>query len=279
MPDIRKHLDVLANEWSGCTKCELGVRRQEVGGAFVFGEGVRGGIMLVGEGPGINEEKEGRPFVGKSGRLIRFIMERAGIGGYYLTNTVACRSCSQAFDSIGRPLVWKDRRTGQDVPRINDEPPTPAQVEACKPRLLEQIYLVDPVLIIALGGGAAAALTGRSVTITKDRGRFIEVEVPGVLQLPVLTEKKKQWVRKVGGQIVAPVENNYVKYLMMLTIHPSYALRFVKDTRQKNIFASFITDLQSAINTYYRYVYELTKQPQVQIEFNTDEVEEYASSL
>lgn len=279
MPDARKHLDVLANEWSGCTRCDLGVRRAEVNGAFVFGEGSRGGLMLIGEGPGAHEEQEGRPFIGKSGMLIRHILDIAGVADHYITNTVACRSCAPAFDSIGRPLVFKDRRTGQDVSRINDEPPKPAQVEACKPRLLEQIYIVDPILIVTLGGGAAAALTGKSVTITRDRGTFQEVEIPGAWQLPILTDKKKQWVRKVGGQIVAPVRQSTVRYLTFLTIHPAYALRYVRDKRHGNVFTAFVLDMQTAINTYNRYIRQLIGMESTDVLLNPEEIEEYAADL
>jgi uracil-DNA glycosylase len=232
--------------------------------------------MLVGEGPGITEEQSGRPFIGKSGELLRQILHMLGMRDYYLANTVACRSCSEAVDSLGRTIMTRDGR-----PRIQDEPPTPLQVETCRPRLMEQIYIVDPVLIIALGGGAAEAMTGKSVTITKQHGSFKEIEVPGVWRLPVLTEKKKQWVRKVKNEVVAPTEQNQVRYLMMMTVHPAYALRFVKDKREKNIFVEFVLDMKKAVSTYNRIVHELVGNEIHPIEARIDinEVEEFANGL
>jgi uracil-DNA glycosylase len=275
MPDARKPLQVLAQEWSGCTSCELGVRRLDTGGSFVFGEGVLGGMMLIGEGPGSHEEKEGRPFIGKSGKLLRRILEMLGVNDYYITNTVACRSCAEAFDSIGRPIM--NSRT--NTPRIQDEPPTPVQVTACKPRLHEQVYIVDPLLIIACGGGAASALTGKAVSITRDHGVFQEIELPGRWRLPVLTEKKKVWVRKVHGEIIAPTSVNMVRYLMMQVVHPAYALRFVKDRRQKNIFVDFVRDMQKGVKTYNRIVEEYGAPPVTQSDLSIEEIEDYAHNL
>lgn len=280
MPDIRRSLDVLADAWSLCQGCELGVRRHEVGGSFVFGEGTRGGIMLVGEGPGLPEEKEGRPFIGKSGMLLRHMLEHAGLTDYYMTNTVACRSCSPAFDSIGRQLMFKDWKSGLQVPRINDEPPTPKQMATCSPRLFEQIYMVDPVLLISLGPAAANALTGRHISLTKEHGTIREVEVPGAWKLPVLTEKKKQWYRKVSGQMIAPVVDNMVRYNVLMTFHPAFALRYVEDRRDRTLFMSFVLDIQTAINTYRRYIHELTDtQKSDDIVLDVAEIESYANEL
>jgi uracil-DNA glycosylase len=272
--DARKPLHVLQNEWMPCRRCSLGIRRHEVNGAFVFGEGALGGMMLIGEGPGINEEQDGRPFIGKSGQLLRHILETLGMNDYYLANTVACRSCAPAVDSLGRILMGRNNQ-----PRMNDEPPLPVQVEACKPRLMEQIYIVDPLLIVALGAGAATALAGKPVTITKQHGMFQEIEVPGVWQMPVLTDKKKVWVRKVKGEIIAPTEQHRVRYLMMTTVHPAYALRFVKDKRQKNIFVEFVLDLKKAALTYNRIVQEVLGSVPPAADVSVEEVEEYANGL
>lgn len=274
MPDARKSLDVLANEWSACRRCDLGKRRHLVNGSFVFGHGVSGGMLFIGEGPGITEEKEGMPFVGKSGRFLRQMLFRLNMNDYYTTNVVACRSCAEVYDSTGTPIL--DR---QGNVRISDETPTPVQVEACRDRLLEQIYIIDPVLIVTLGASAASALLQKPITILKERGTFKEIEIPGVWKKPVLTEKKQQWVRKVKGQLVAPTEQNTVRYLMMPTIHPSFALRYVKDTREKNVFTLFRKDIQAAVHTYNRYIYELTGQYVEDVDLNDEELEDYAESL
>lgn len=250
------------------------MRRQEVNGHFVFGDGALGGLMLVGEGPGTHEEQDGRPFIGKSGQLLRGILEMLGMRDYYLANTVACRSCAEAVDSIGRKIIGRDGRV-----RIQDEPPTPLQVEQCKPRLMEQIYIVDPLMIVSLGGGAAQALTGKPVTITKEHGQFREIEIPGAWSMPVLTDKKKAWVRKVKGEYIAPTEQSTIRYLMMMAVHPAYALRFVKDKRQKNIFIEFVLDMKKAVTTYNRYAHEMLGSEMHQVEMNLDAAEELANGL
>ena len=78
MDEVRR-LNVLRDAWQDCVRCELGKRRSDVNGHFVFGEGVTRSILFVGEGPGKNEEREGRPFVGRSGKILRGVMEKLGI--------------------------------------------------------------------------------------------------------------------------------------------------------------------------------------------------------
>jgi len=179
--DYRRPLHVLKEEWETCTKCDLGTRREEEQGEFVFGEGVGSrGIMFIGEGPGEKEEYEGRPFVGPSGKILRNAIEALGIANYYVSNVVACRSCAQGFSSEGQPLFKTNRLTGHQEPWIKDQPPTIPQAQACLPRLLEEIYLVDPHIIVTLGSEASKALLGSAFSsITKDRGPPKEIQVPG----------------------------------------------------------------------------------------------------
>ena len=134
-PDYHKSLLVLKNDWQDCTACELGQQREAKGGAFVFGEGFTRGIMFIGEGPGKDEEAEGRPFIGKSGKILRHIIARLNIERYYITNIVSCRSCGLAYDTEGNPKYRRDYATKQMVPWIQDQPPTPSQMATCMPRL------------------------------------------------------------------------------------------------------------------------------------------------
>ncbi len=256
-PDARKSLEVLREEWSECTRCELGVRRQDVDGEFVFGEGRRRGIMFIGEGPGRVEEMEGRPFVGPSGKILRRAIDALAIADYYITNCVTCRSCGPAFNSEGQPIMRKDRRTGIESPLIKDEAPTPLQIRACLPRLHEQIYLVDPILIVALGGEAASTLRGRPVQITRDRGTTASVTIPGSWNVPVLTEKRHVWARKIHGEMVLPTTQNSIEYLMLMTLHPAYVLRLHGDRRMGNALEMFIEDIKKAVNIYNRYMLEV----------------------
>jgi len=247
--DARKPLRQLNDEWSSCTKCDLGQRRLDVGGAFVRGEGAERGIMLIGEGPGKDEERQGRPFIGRSGQLLRKMLGKLNITeDCYITNIVACRSCFLELDEAGDPRYTTVR--GAKTPRYRDKPPTPAQIEACLPRLYEEIYLVDPLVIVLLGGPAASALLQRSVTITKEQGKTEHLEVPGVGRLPVYTDKRRDWVRKVKGQYVAPTRRNIVRYMSVPAVHPAYASRLLGDRSPSGPVTQLFLRLTEAAKTF-----------------------------
>jgi uracil-DNA glycosylase len=251
-PDARKTLAQLRKEWEGCTKCELGQRRQATSGSFVFGEGRTRGIMLIGEGPGRTEEQEGRPFIGKSGEILRRLLTHWKISDVYLTNLVTCRSCSPVLDADGLPRIGRNK-----MPMFRDEAPLPTHMEACRQRLIEEIYLVDPVVIVSLGGKAAEALLQKPVTITRDRGQEKHIEIPGASWRATFTEKRGAWLRKVGGQLVAPVEENTVTYLLIPTLHPAYVLREIHNDQPENPFRQFASDIKKAVKIYERYMLEV----------------------
>lgn len=251
-PDARKPLPVLAEEWDGCTRCALGERREVVRGCVVFGEGQTGGVMFVGEGPGFNEEYEGRPFIGASGLFLRKIIQSMLLEEYYITNAVCCRSAEPRTDGNGDPML--DRN---DNPLYVDKPPVKPHIEACRPRLMEEIYLVDPVIIVGLGGTACEALTGHGFSIMKERGTPLEIFVPGAGEHPVVTEKKKVWARRQGGQLVLPTEQNRVSYTMVPTLHPAAVLRSVADMSEGNPFQRFVQDIRLAIDVYNQYMAEV----------------------
>jgi uracil-DNA glycosylase len=263
-PDARKTLDVLRGEWESCTKCPLGVQRDAYGGSFVFGEGRRRGIMIIGEGPGVEEDREGRPFIGKSGELLRRILEGFSFQDYYLTNLVTCRSCEHKLDENNQPMFRNQRgRKGPQVPWLIDTPPKPSEWGQCIARLYEEIYLVDPVLIVSVGGTAAEALMGKPVTITKIHGTPVEISVPGAGYDAVLTEKKKEWYHKVRGEVVAPVRQSEVKYLLVPTLHPAYVLRKLADKDPVNSpFRLLAEDIRRAIKIYEEYIRIVFQAPQ-----------------
>lgn len=253
MLDSRKKLAVLKAEWQGCTKCELGQRRQTYEGQFVFGEGVRRGIMFIGEGPGEKEELFGRPFVGPSGQLLRHILQKLKVTDHYITNLVTCRSCAQAKTSEGEP-IFINKRKGPPVPRWQDEPPIPANWKACMPRLHEEIYLVDPRVIVTLGGTAAEALLGKKVAITQKRGEPERLTIPGASFAPVFTEKRHAWMRKHEGRWIAPTVTNDVHYYCLPTIHPAYVLRKLGDLHpDESPFKKLVEDIQFAVKVYAEF--------------------------
>lgn len=213
--------------------------------------------MFIGEGPGTAEEMQGAPFVGLSGKLLRQVIERLGLTNYFIANCVACRSCAQAYNSEGQPIMRKNRATGSMEPLIKDQAPNPQQIAACLPRLHELIYLVDPIIIVALGGEAAKTLRGKAISITSERGQTEAISIPGAWNIPVLTEKRKVWLRKVKGEMVMPTTQNSVRYLMLPTIHPAYVLRYAGDKRPGNPTQRFVEDIKKAVAVYDRYMLEV----------------------
>jgi uracil-DNA glycosylase len=253
-PDARKSLATLREDWSSCIKCDLGVERIRRDGKFVFGRGFNHSVMFIGEGPGVDEEQHGEPFIGRSGQLLRRVIDTLGLTDFYITNIVCCRSCAIATQADGSPQMRMDYRTKISYPVFRDEPPTPPQKSACRPRLLEEIYLVDPIVIVGLGGPACEALLGRSITITRDHGEIAQIAIPGASYRPVLTEKKQQWLRKVGKEWQNPVEQNEVYYYFVPTLHPAYVARQLSDKGPGNPFQRFVGDIRKAVQTYNSYL-------------------------
>jgi DNA polymerase len=129
-----------------CTACVLAKTRQNV----VFGAGDRGArLVFVGEGPGADEDAKGEPFVGKAGQLLNKIIAAMGLKReeVYICNVVKCRP--------------PENRT-----------PLPDEVMKCHPFLVEQIELVGPKAIVALGSPAAKTLLNTTQGIMSLRGRW-----------------------------------------------------------------------------------------------------------
>ncbi len=145
-------------EAAGCRACPL----WKTGTQTVFGEGpARARVMLVGEQPGDQEDKAGRPFVGPAGRLLDEALEAAGIdrSEAYVTNAV-------------KHFKWEARGTR----RIHAKPSW-SEVGACRPWLDAELEIVRPQVLVCLGATAAQALLGRSFRVTKERGTWVESEL------------------------------------------------------------------------------------------------------
>ncbi len=124
----------------------------------VFGEGpVRAKVVFVGEQPGDMEDRDGQPFVGPAGALLRKTMEQAGIkpGSAYITNAV------KHFKFIERGKK-----------RIHQKPKA-IEIQACEPWLETELRKVHPKIVVALGATAAQALLGRTFRLTKHRGEIL----------------------------------------------------------------------------------------------------------
>lgn len=163
-----------------CRACEISSRRIKP----VFGEGPHPcKLMLIGEAPGAEEDQQGRPFVGVSGRLLDRILEAAGLDrqkDLFLCNTLKCR------------------------PPLNATPEK-AETLACKPFLSRQIQLVDPDIIVAMGKPAASWFFPDLRALTPYRGKVHELMIEGRMRKVIVTyhpsyllrsplEKRKAWL-------------------------------------------------------------------------------------
>jgi DNA polymerase len=252
-----RNLQTLRDEWVGCRKCDLGVYRQEMDGEFVFGEGYTRGIMFIGEGPTKEDDRSGTPFSGKTGNIIRTVAKKLGIPAYF-TNLVSCRSCTQAHTSEGQPIFYANRRTGVQEPKINDVPPVQTQIEACLPRLYEEIYLVDPHIIVAMGEVTCNALaTGGVIKLPRDQGKQrLEISIPGKAYTPVLTEKKHVWERKVHGVLSLPTALNTIQYKMIPTVNMQWLASHWRDRSPGSAIEMFVKDMRLVRDIYNRRAYE-----------------------
>jgi uracil-DNA glycosylase family protein len=149
----------LREAMQACRNCDLYRNATQA----VPGEGVaRASIMLVGEQPGDQEDREGHPFIGPAGKLLDRALEQAGIdrGEVFVTNAV-------------KHFKWEPRGKR----RIHKKP-TVREVAACADWLHSEIRLVRPRTIVCLGATAAQALLGPKVKVTEARGTFVESELP-----------------------------------------------------------------------------------------------------
>jgi DNA polymerase len=139
-------LEALGRSLDGCSRCPLAGKRKTI----VFGEGhPRAPILFIGEAPGAEEDRSGRPFVGQAGQLLDAMIFALGLERrqVYITNVVKCRPPS-------------------------NRDPEETEMAACSAVLDCQIDLIQPQVIVALGRVAARRLTGTSKSMTAMRGRW-----------------------------------------------------------------------------------------------------------
>jgi uracil-DNA glycosylase family protein len=168
---------------AGCRGCDLWVDATQT----VFGEGAEHAVaMFVGEQPGDQEDRAGRPFVGPAGRMLDEALASAGIDRrlVYVTNAV------KHFKFVRQELIKR---------RLHKKP-NAAQVRACNPWLREEIRLVQPKVVIAMGSTAAQALLGSAFRVTQHRGEVV----------------RSEW----AGPVIA-------------TVHPSSVLRAPSEVREE----------------------------------------------
>ena len=164
-----------------CRKCAIGLQRRN----NVYGEGDPcARLMVVGEGPGETEDALGRPFVGRAGQLLDRMLAAIGLprADVYICNTVKCRATLP----------------GPNGPR--NRAPDAAEMANCRGYLDEQIEIVSPEAILALGAPAAKSFLGPDFAITRMRGRWYA----GPRDIPLMVTFHPAYIlRQTGGQMDA----------------------------------------------------------------------------
>ncbi len=185
--------ETLKNECMNCKKCKLCETRTNV----VFGYGnANAEVMFVGEGPGEQEDLQGKPFVGRSGKLLDSMLGEVGLSrekNIYIGNIVKCRP-----------------------PKNRD--PLPEEQECCINWLRNQVAILKPKIIVAVGRISAMKIIDPNIKITKDHGKFYK--------------KKKTW--------------------MMPTIHPAAILR---NPNQKPLVEEDFKNLKNKILEICNHTY------------------------
>jgi uracil-DNA glycosylase len=199
-------IDGLRAAAAGCRGCEL----WEPATQTVFSKGAATArVVLVGEQPGDQEDKQGAPFVGPAGQLLNKALAEAGVdpGISYVTNAVK---------------HFRFTRTGQ---RRLHQTPEARHIEACKPWLVAELSVLDPEIVVALGATAGRALVGPSFRVTKQRGQLIP------------------WPDATVGRGAAAYEAGIGRRCAWLvpTVHPSSVLR--ADDRDA-AYAALVADLR-----------------------------------
>jgi DNA polymerase len=192
-------LDALKAATMACRECPIG----EFATQSVIGEGrLKPKLMLVGEQPGDQEDLQGHPFVGPAGKLLARALEAADIprSQVFVSNAVK----HFKFELRGKRRIHKS--------------PTQREIAACHHWLDDEIALVKPAALVALGASAARSLLGRAVPVTAERGR---------------------WLPRPDGLQV------------LVTLHPSALLRVDSEDREA-AFEAFVADLRQAQRLFRR---------------------------
>ena len=174
-----------------CTKCpNLACSRTQT----VFGVGSPDAeLMFIGEAPGVDEDRQGEPFVGRAGQLLTRIIETMGLRReeVYIANILKCRP-DTAPGSFG------------------NRPPTPLEMQTCRPYLVEQIEIIQPKVLVALGAVAVEGLLGTRRTMRELRGKW----------------------------------HSYNGIPLMITYHPAYLLRNQAPSEKRKVWEDMLQVLE-----------------------------------
>lgn len=150
---ITEQIEDLKQQCLQCTLCGLSETRRNV----VFGEGnPESPLVIIGEGPGQNEDATGRPFVGRAGALLDECLAACKISRkhVFICNVLKCRAC-----------ITENGRT-------RNRPPAPDEITTCTPWLEKQIAIMQPLVILSLGAPSAKFIIKKDFKMTRERGVF-----------------------------------------------------------------------------------------------------------
>jgi len=190
-PDKAQILASVRERVGDCTKCgHLASSRTQT----VFGVGNPDAeIMFIGEAPGADEDRQGEPFVGRAGQLLTKIIKAMGFArdDVYIANILKCRP---------------DMPAGS----FGNRAPTPAEMQTCRPYLIEQIDIIQPKVLVALGAVAVEGLLGTRGTMRELRGRW----------------------------------HSYNGTPLMITYHPAYLLRNQSPSEKRKVWEDMLQVLE-----------------------------------
>ena len=176
---------------AACTKCaHLACSRTQT----VFGVGnPDADLMFIGEAPGADEDQQGEPFVGRAGQLLTRILKAMNFAreDVYIANILKCRP---------------DMPAGS----FGNRPPTPTEMQTCRPYLVEQIDIIQPSVLVALGAVAVEGLLGTRTTMRELRGRW----------------------------------HTYNSIPLMITYHPAYLLRNQAPSEKRKVWEDMLQVLE-----------------------------------
>jgi uracil-DNA glycosylase family 4 len=191
---------------SACTKCgHLACSRTQT----VFGVGnPDADLMFIGEAPGADEDQQGEPFVGRAGQLLTRILKAMNFAreDVYIANILKCRP---------------DMPAGS----FGNRPPTPTEMQTCRPYLMEQIDIIQPSVLVALGAVAVQGLLGTRATMRELRGRWhiynsiplmITYHPAYLLRNQAPSEKRKVWedMLQVLERLERPISERQRNYFL-----------------------------------------------------------------
>jgi uracil-DNA glycosylase len=176
---------------AACTKCaHLACSRTQT----VFGVGnPDADLMFIGEAPGADEDQQGEPFVGRAGQLLTRILKAMNFAreDVYIANILKCRP-------------------DMPVGSFGNRPPTPTEMQTCRPYLVEQIDIIQPSVLVALGAVAVEGLLGTRATMRELRGRW----------------------------------HTYNSIPLMITYHPAYLLRNQAPSEKRKVWEDMLQVLE-----------------------------------